>query len=873
MSEDKFLSKLYDILIESNIINFYDNPDLKTRKERLNKYLDKLSIVQSKAFDKEEYIHRLKELYYDRYIIKEENIPDSYFESLSKQYRDLGYGKPNLVNPTSYKDKELRKEHINTIIREQKDSLDVWLDYFLSKDSDYLPMWAKVWAFQGMLSIGNLNKDKDGYGRRNNSNVNPFVSFDAELLGKCVDFVMQAFNKEEITDKEVEKLVSSGSFPKLYGTLLANKKEIRIVSNDGKWVKYNYETTKEAERKLKEGKEPEYLRLYNDLQGYNTGWCTAASRETAKSQICGGKSYEGGDFYVYYTKNENNEYKIPRIAIRMNKNSIGEIRGIAQSQNIENSMEVVLEEKLREFPDASLYRKKVSDMKKLTEIYNTYKGRELTTEELRFLYEIDGNMIGFGYQKDPRIKEVLKKRKIKKDLASIFNCKENEIGTSEKDLNRNLVCYLGNIDYKKMKENGNYTLPSRYVDGDLDLSCLSSVEGITLPQVVKGILDISNLITLKGLILPQSVQYIKYKSTKEYAGNKCSLIDFKKYLEQEERDMEKLTEIYNNYGARELAIEELIFIYELDYITVDRIGIGQYTNDYRTKELRKNIEEDFLKLFPMEYDTIGERKSPSYYEKRFMKIYFACGERELTIEELRVLYEIDEGIHSFTGFLYPKIIRIQKILGERNIKKDLARVFDCREDEIGTNAEDLNKSLTCYVGDIYMGFPGQLDSANSIKLPSKYLRGNLWIGNVKFDKLEMPQSVRGRVFLRDNRIKYIKLPQIIITEDSSLDALEIARLGTSKEMELPKKINNGNENINVCLEETGNYYSLKQLKKMQKQLPRQKELYSFAFYENIDKQANKSSKNRGFISISFIIISILLIFIFSIFIGIFIINK
>lgn len=505
MNEDKFLSKLYDILIESNIINFDDNPDLKTRKERLNKYLDKLSRVQSKALDKEEYIHRLKELYYDRYIIKEENIPDSYFESLSKQYLNDGAGHHNLVKPTSYEDKELRKQHINAIIREQKDSLDVWLDYFLSKDSDYLPMWAKVWAFQGMLSIGNLNKEKDGYGRRNSSSVNPFVTFDSELLGKCIEYVQEVFNKKEITDNEIKKLVSSGSFPKLYGALLANKKEIRIVSNDGKWIKYNYETTKEAERKLKEGKEPEYLKLYNDLQGYNTGWCTAGSRETAKSQICGGKSYEGGDFYVYYTKNENNEYKIPRIAIRMNKNSIGEIRGIAQSQNIENSMEVVLEEKLREFPDASLYKKKVSDMKKLTEIYNTYKGRELTTEELRFLYEIDENIIGFGYEKDSRIREILKGRKVKKDLANIFYCTEDKIGQAKKDIKRNLIYYYGDLNLNNLTTAKGITLP-KIIGGSLFLNSLTDAGGFIFPQNIGESLYLGSLITVEDIILPKIIK-------------------------------------------------------------------------------------------------------------------------------------------------------------------------------------------------------------------------------------------------------------------------------------------------------------------------------------------------------------------------------
>ena len=66
---------------------------------------------------------------------------------------------------------------------------------------------------------------------------------------------------------------------------------------------------------------PEYLKLYNSLQGYNTGWCTAGSRETAKEQL------EEGDFYVYYSKDKNGNYTIPRLAIRMSEDEIAEIRG------------------------------------------------------------------------------------------------------------------------------------------------------------------------------------------------------------------------------------------------------------------------------------------------------------------------------------------------------------------------------------------------------------------------------------------------------------------------------------------------------------------------------------------------------------------
>ena len=505
---DKFIGKLYDILLDSDIISYENKPkDLKEKKERLEKYLDKLDRVQSKVISKEEHIDTLKNLYYDRYVIKPENIHDSYFKSLEKRYLDEGHGHHNLVNPDNDTDKRLKEEHINVIIREQKDSLDTWLNYFLSKDSDYLPMWAKVWAFQGMLGIGNLNKEKDGYGRRSNTSVNPFVSLDSEILGKCVELVKESFDNKEITDKEVDKLVSSGSFAKLYGKLLANKKQLKVSSNEGIWVKYNYETSEEADKKIKAGIEPEYLKLYNSLQGYNTGWCTAGSKETAKQQICGGESYQGGDFYVYYTKDNNNEYKVPRIAIRMNKESIGEVRGIAERQNIEPIMDSVLEEKLKEFPNDKLYHKKVHDMKMLTQIYDNYKKRNLTREEFLFIYEINGKISYFGYDKDPRIEEIIEKRDKRTDLTIALNCSLSEIGLTEAELIKHqLIYYEGDIrdhHYEILKDL-KYNLP-KIIKGNVILSNLTSTNDLVLPHIIGGSLYLNGLANADGLEFPKSI--------------------------------------------------------------------------------------------------------------------------------------------------------------------------------------------------------------------------------------------------------------------------------------------------------------------------------------------------------------------------------
>jgi len=426
-----FLGKLYDILIKDEIIKYDEKPqNLKEKKIRVEEYLEKLQRIQEKASGNDRHLKMIKDLYYDKYIIKEEKIPESYLHSLERQYLEQGHGHINLVNPKNDIDIEMREEHIRKIIREQKDSLDNWLTYFLSEDSSYLPMWAKVWAFQGMLHIGNLNKNKDGYDNRSKTTINPFVSMDPEILGKCVTLIMNSFNKEELDDEELNKLMANGTFSKLYAKLLLSKKQIKPTTIEGIWIKYNQEETdyydefddelddddkledlKELGNEVIPTEEPEYIKLYKSLQGYNTGWCTAGSKKTAKEQL------ENGDFYVYYSKDNNGEYKIPRIAIRMFGDEIAEVRGIAEDQNIEKNMEDIIEEKLTEFPNAEIYKKKVSNMKELTKIYDKQLAKEeLTIEELKFIYEIDDEICGFGYSKDPRINEIISKRDINHDI-------------------------------------------------------------------------------------------------------------------------------------------------------------------------------------------------------------------------------------------------------------------------------------------------------------------------------------------------------------------------------------------------------------------------------------------------------------------------
>ena len=89
-------------------------------------------------------------------------------------------------------------------------------------------------------------------------------------------------------------------------------------------------------------------------------------------------------------------------------------------------MEEVVSKKLLEFTDGSNYIIKDNNMKRLTELY-TSKDKELNIEELRFLYEIDEKILGFGLDKDPRINEILSTRDWKEDFSKISGCSVEDI--------------------------------------------------------------------------------------------------------------------------------------------------------------------------------------------------------------------------------------------------------------------------------------------------------------------------------------------------------------------------------------------------------------------------------------------------------------
>ena len=480
------ISKMYKDLHNSERV-LHVSKESDKKRERLLNYFNRLEKIHKRVSESKNKSDEklLKGFYYDLYVIKPEDIPESYFQNQVKLARERGYGNIELTN-------EDKKRMTDQVIEDQKHSLDKWIEYFLyDEESKSYEMWEKYWVFQGLQNLGKYDKKTYKFSKRDKTTVYPFPPVEREFIFTTLH-LMEDYIKDKKGDEEIKSALGSGNFKMLYEYVIKQsmlKDKLQSNTTSGKWVKYEQGS--------------DYNILRDSLQGYYTGWCTAAGENFAKSQLA------GGDFYVYYSFDNNGEAKIPRIAIRMDgKNKIEEIRGIADRQNMEPEMMTILEEKLKEFPDRDKYLKKEHDMKLLTLIDKKVNNNiELTLSELKFLYEINSKIEGFGYIKDPRINEIKNKRNIKKDCALIFDVKEEEVALSQEEWEESpnkFKILASDLDLRRLINADGLVLP-RHIIGFLNLAWLISAEGLALPQSIGGDLYLWSLTSAKGLVLPQNI--------------------------------------------------------------------------------------------------------------------------------------------------------------------------------------------------------------------------------------------------------------------------------------------------------------------------------------------------------------------------------
>ena len=492
-----FLKKKYDLHNAPEVESAAKRTQARTGEKvpqnpeaQIQNYLDRFKeIVDRKDPDERERgIEALKKVLYDKFVIKLEDIPEGYYETQRRIAREQGHGDIEISQ-------EQKDQLAEVIITDQQTTLDNWIDYLSSPDAVY-PDWLKYYAIRSVLSMGDYDKEKKQFSKRSKGTTKPFPDLNQEALAYVLDAIEKKYKGENIdlaklskeNQEEFQKLISGENFSKLYSWAIEKvtpESVDQLTITQGKWVKYNQNS--------------DHMPLVQSLQGHGTGWCTAGE-STAKAQL------SGGDFYVYYSLDKQGSPTIPRVAIRMQGDSIGEVRGIAPDQNMDPYITDVVKEKLKEFPDGEQYEKKNSDMKRLTAIDNkTKKGEQLTKEDLSFLYEIDSKIEGFGYKRDPRIKELISSRDARSDLSKITGYSPEEISLTKKEaLSGEKKFHYGDLDLGGLTSAEGLKLPE-HIGGDLDLRSLTSAEGLKLPEHIGGGLYLGSLTSAEGLKLPEHI--------------------------------------------------------------------------------------------------------------------------------------------------------------------------------------------------------------------------------------------------------------------------------------------------------------------------------------------------------------------------------
>ncbi|MDO8668450.1 MAG: hypothetical protein Q7K35_05190 [bacterium] len=402
---------------------------------RIQNYLDRFKeITDRKDPNKRKRgIDALKTVLYDKFVIKPEEIPESYFDSIKRKHRAEGHG--DIEIPDDY-----RQDLAQTLIADQQKSLANWIDYLASDEAKY-PDWLKYYAMRSILKMGRYDKTKKAFTERRSITVSPFPDLNREALVIVLESLERqsqgqppqfGYDIEAETKKEFTQSLEKKNFPRLYALAVEEFKPIPeelLKITEGKWVKYE--------------KGSDHRPLVESISSYGTGWCLRGEAMAERYL-----SRDKNDLHVYYSLDEKGQPVVPRVVMVINgNNKITEVRGVAEQENLDQYIGGVVQEKLGEHPDGKAYEKKSADMKLLTEIERkSQTGEPLAKSDLVFLYEINSNIEGFGYQKDPRIEEIRKERNPKADAPIVFDCEPSQIARSVKEINENTKAYVGKLE-------------------------------------------------------------------------------------------------------------------------------------------------------------------------------------------------------------------------------------------------------------------------------------------------------------------------------------------------------------------------------------------------------------------------------------------
>jgi len=182
---------------------------------------------------RERNIEMLRDKIYDAFIIKRENIPESYFELQKRVARERG----QTIEEIPF---EMKERMIDTVIEDQRHSLDSWIKYLTSDDAMY-PTWYKYFVFRNIVRLSQFDKELGKFKVRTDSTTAPFPDRYEEPLAKICDLYQEVErDNKKLKDPEIQEAFSK-KFPSLYAELIQKSLEANLENKEeikGEWVRY-----------------------------------------------------------------------------------------------------------------------------------------------------------------------------------------------------------------------------------------------------------------------------------------------------------------------------------------------------------------------------------------------------------------------------------------------------------------------------------------------------------------------------------------------------------------------------------------------------------------------------------------------------------
>lgn len=391
-------------------------------------------------------ITALKKVLVNRYVVRVEDIPDSYWQSQMRVVRNRG----RLGDWQDLSKEELfkiKKEHLAQTKEDQKGSLEEWIDYLASDKSSYLPDYLKYWVFQGMLRLERYEKGEEGKpgrfperptGRQRSVKMFPEVNeralkfiasaYDAKFKNQSINF---RYDIPQSAQEVFLEALGKKDFRSLYGwgqEYIPSISEEEMQTTEGQWITY---------AQVSEAKT-----LSRTLQGKGSGWCIAGEN-VAHDYL------KNGDLSIYYTRDREGDLTIPRVVIVSQGSRVTEVRGIEWEENVDYYIKGtnIIGDKLKEIPGGEQFFETDADTKQLTAIDRKItSGMQLDTDELTFLYEIDRPIKYFGFKKDPRIAELKSQRNPEEDMPIVFGCTLDQIAHRVSEIREDTKAYVGPLE-------------------------------------------------------------------------------------------------------------------------------------------------------------------------------------------------------------------------------------------------------------------------------------------------------------------------------------------------------------------------------------------------------------------------------------------